>query len=373
MLTILHTADLHLGYISGQLDAETARRLARARLGAVDTILGLAQQYDVRAVVCAGDIFDTEQPEQDWWRGLAAAFTRNPGWHCPVILLPGNHDPLIRESVYERGHAFRRALPPWVHVVDRDDFELELGPGAVLYAKPCRSRAGADDPTLGLPDRIAGDERIRIGVVHGSVFDLPDSQTHFPIARDATRLRSLDYLAIGDWHGFRVISENAIAPIVYPGAPEPMNFGEHGAGHVAIVNFRGRGVAPRIRKERVARWTWRDETVNSIVELRKLATGDLSTTILRLHLDMTVSINENDEITGILRLLKGTLASHGRAAALIEDRTKLCIEASVAESNFDDAPDTIREVAAALREQSAGCEKSRRALVTLYLMWNEVR
>ncbi|MEO8594634.1 MAG: metallophosphoesterase [Candidatus Solibacter sp.] len=373
MLTILHTADLHLGYISRQFDAETARKLARARLGAVDTILGLAQQYNVRAVVCAGDIFDSAQPEQDWWRGLAAAFTRNSGWNCPVILLPGNHDPLIRESVYERGHAFRRTLPPWVHVVDRDDFELELGPDAVLYAKPCRSTAGADDPALALPDRIAGDERVRIGVVHGSAFDLPGCQTNFPIARDATQQRSLDYLAIGDWHGFRVIPEDSIAPMVYPGAPEPTNFREHGAGHVAIVHFRGRGIAPRIRKERVARWTWRDETVNNIVALRKLATEDLATTILRLHLDMTASIGENEEITGILRSLAGTLASHGRAAALIEDRSKLRVEASLAESNFDDAPDTVREVAAALKDQSAGCEKSRRALVALYRMWKEVR
>ena len=54
MLTILHTADLHLGHVSRQLDAETAKRLARARLGAVDTILGLAQQYDVGAILCAG-------------------------------------------------------------------------------------------------------------------------------------------------------------------------------------------------------------------------------------------------------------------------------------------------------------------------------
>ena len=52
MLTILHTTDLHLGHISSQLDGETARKLARARLEAVDTILGLAQQYDVRAVIC---------------------------------------------------------------------------------------------------------------------------------------------------------------------------------------------------------------------------------------------------------------------------------------------------------------------------------
>ncbi|MCU1234272.1 MAG: hypothetical protein JWP63_2239 [Candidatus Solibacter sp.] len=373
MLTILHTADLHLGHISRQLDAETARKLARARLGAVDTILGLAQQYDVRAVVCAGDIFDNAQPEPDWWQGLAKAFDRWTGWNCPIILLPGNHDPLTRESVYQRGHAFRRALPAWVHVVDRDDFELELGPDAVVYAKPCRSTAGADDPALGLPGRAAGDERLRIGVVHGSTFDLAGCQTNFPIARDATEQRGLDYLAIGDTHGFRVIPENAIAPIVYPGSPEPTNFKEQGAGYVAIVSFRRRGAAPKIRKERVARWTWRDETVHGIVALRNLVTEDLASTILRLHLDMTVSIAEHDEIAGIVRSLAGTLACHGRAAAVIVDRTKLRIEASLSETDFDDAPETIREVAAALKERSASCEKSRRALVTLHRVFSEVR
>jgi DNA repair exonuclease SbcCD nuclease subunit len=373
VLTILHTADLHLGHVSRQLDAETAKKLARARLGAIDTILGLAQQYAVRAVLCAGDIFDTAQPEPDWWQGLVTAFTRNGGAHCPIILLPGNHDPLTRDSVYQRGHAFRRALPAWVHVVDRDDFELELGPDAVVYARPCRSTAGADDPSLALPGRVAGDERIRIGLVHGSTFDLPGCQTNFPIARDATQQRGLDYLAIGDWHGYRVMPENGIAPIVYPGSPEPTNFKEQGAGNVAIVSFRGRGIAPRIRKERVARWTWREETVNNMVELRKIASEDLSATILRLHLDMTASIQENDEIAAILRSLGGTVASHGRAAAFIEERKNLRVQASPAESNFDDAPETIREVAAALKEESAGSEKARRGLVLLYRMWTEVR
>jgi DNA repair exonuclease SbcCD nuclease subunit len=373
VLTILHTADLHLGHTSRQLDAETARKLARARLGAMDTILGLAQQYDARAIVCAGDIFDTAEPDPDWWRGLAATFNRRTAWNCPVILVPGNHDPLTRDSVYQRGHAFRRELPDWVHVVDRDDFELQLGPNAVIYAKPCRSTAGADDPALSLPCRADGDERFRIGAVHGSTFDLPGCQTNFPIARDATAQRGLDYLAIGDFHGFRVISENAVAPIVYPGAPEPTNFKEQGAGYVAIVTFRRRGAAPKIRKERVARWTWRDETVTSIVGLRDLAAEDLSSTILRLHLDMTVSIAEHDEIAGIVKSLAGTLASHGRAAAVIEDRTKLRTQPNLKESDFDGAPETIRDVAAALRERSASCDKSARALVALHRLYSEVR
>jgi hypothetical protein len=287
--------------------------------------------------------------------------------------LPGNHDPLTRDSVYQRGHAFRRELPDWVHVVDRDDFQLPIGPDAVIYAMPCRSTAGADDPSLALPARQAEDERIRIGVVHGSTFDLAGYQTNFPISRDATEQRGLDYLAIGDTHGFRIVPGNSLAPTVYPGSPEPTNFKEHGAGHVAIVSFRGRGIAPRIRQERVGRWTWRDETVRSLVELRKFASEDLSATILRLHLDMTVSIAEHDEVDGIVRLLTGTLASHGRAAAVITDRTKLRIEASLSELDFDGAPDTVREVAAALKGRAGSCEKSRRALIILHRLLSEVK
>jgi DNA repair exonuclease SbcCD nuclease subunit len=372
VLTILHTADWHLGHTSRQLDETTARKLARTRLDAVDIILGLAQQYEVRAVICAGDTFDTPDPAPDWWGGLAEKLSRKTASNCPVILLPGNHDPLTRDSVYQQGHPFRAALPPWVHVVDCDDFELPLGDDAVIYAKPCRSTAGADDPALGLPARAPGDNRFRIGVVHGSTFDIPGCQTNFPIARDATAQRGLDYLAIGDTHGYRVIPENAIAPIVYPGSPEPTKFNEQGAGFVAIVHFRRRGSAPRITKERVARFTWREETVETVSALRNLAAEDLSSTILRLNLNLTVSIAEQDELNAIVRKLEGTLATHGRATALIADRTNLRVEASQSESDFDSAPDTIREVAAALKEQGS-CQKSRRALVILHRILNEAR
>ena len=38
-----------------------------------------------------------------------------------------------------------------------------------------------------------------------ATFDMPGYQTNFPIARDATAQRGLDYLAVGDTHGYREI------------------------------------------------------------------------------------------------------------------------------------------------------------------------
>src|SRR3954469_1079997 len=118
MLKLLHTADLHLGREFSQLDEDDRRKLARARLAVVEQILALADQYGVDAVLCAGDLFDTPDPSEDWWKGLAKGLTARHGWSRPIVLLPGNHDPLVEGSVFDREHPFRQLLPPWVHVVD---------------------------------------------------------------------------------------------------------------------------------------------------------------------------------------------------------------------------------------------------------------
>src|SRR3954470_15055511 len=127
MVKLLHTADLHLGCEFSQLDADDRRKLARARLAVVDQILALAEQYAVDAVLWAGDVFDTPEPGEDWWRGFAEVLRSRAGWTRPVVLLPGNHDPVKPNSVFHAEHQFRALLPAWVHVVDSDTFELSLG------------------------------------------------------------------------------------------------------------------------------------------------------------------------------------------------------------------------------------------------------
>jgi DNA repair exonuclease SbcCD nuclease subunit len=372
VITILHTADWHLGHTFRQFDSEDALKLARARLEVIDRILGIADQYDVAAVLCAGDLFDTPSPDAVWWQGLANAFRRRSGWVRPVILLPGNHDPLTRDSVFDERHPFRNALPDWVHIVDRDDFTHELSAEVIVLAAPCRSTAGDNDLALSLPQREPGDARIRIGLVHGSTFDMEGYQTNFPIARDAAERRGLDYLAIGDTHAFREIPEGSRSPTVYPSAPEPTRFGECDAGYVALVSFRRQGDRPRIRKERVSRWTWREEAVRSMADLRKLLAEDLTSTVLRLRLQLAITLSEREELEAALASLKGTIATHGRVGVLVTDRTSLGLQLSSGEFEGD-LPETVRIATARLQEMAKSSKEAENSLVILHKLLHQLR
>ena len=155
MLKLLHTADWHLGRRFPSFPSEGQKKLSRARMDVVTKILEVARRNAVNAILCVGDIFDDPDPAPDFWQGLAKIFRAHPGPHPPLFLVPGNHDPLTPESVWAPGHPFRAQLPEWVHVVDRDDFMFELSPAAVLYARPCRSKAGENDLAMALPAREA--------------------------------------------------------------------------------------------------------------------------------------------------------------------------------------------------------------------------
>ena len=339
----------------------------------ISRILDVARRHSVHAVLCVGDIFDDPDPAPDFWDALARTFRTHAGQHAPLFLIPGNHDPLTPESVWAPNHPFRAQLPEWVHVVDRDDFVYELGPQAVLYARPCRSKAGENDLAMALPPREPGDERLRIGCVHGSTFDIDGHQTNFPIRRDAGVQRGLDYLAIGDTHSFRDVTENLSVPTVYPGAPEPTGFEDSGAGRVALVALFRRGLRPRVDAEPVAFWRWLDVRCRSLNELRRLlTTADLDRHVVRLHLELTVTLSEESEVERILRDLQGTDATCGRVGVLIVDRAGLRLQAGSAGAFPDDLPPVLKDTVARLDRLIADAldeserSKAARALAHLY-------
>jgi len=368
-LKLLHTADWHLGRRFPQFSDGAALELSRARMSVVDAIFGSAAHNEVDAVLCAGDLFDLPQPDPSWWEPLAEKLVRHARADRPVVLLPGNHDPLTPGSVYHPDHSFRHALSEHVHVVDRDDFELRLAPDAMLYARPCRSRAEGLDLAMALPAREEGDTSIRIGMVHGSTFDMPDFQTNFPIAGDAAMVRGFDYLAIGDTHAYRVYDPPE-HPIVYPGAPEPTSFGERDVGHVALVLFGRHRRRALIRPERVARFHWEERVIEDLPALRRLRDEDLQRTVLKLVLRLRVSAAEYDELEEIVEALEGTSSRHGLAAVLKLDRSALSLDVSDLGDALDGVPPVLADAAERLRARAQAegeeAEVAQRALYHLY-------
>ncbi|MEI9948328.1 MAG: DNA repair exonuclease [Pseudomonadota bacterium] len=382
VLKLLHTADWHLGRrfpsfvkaarAAGEDGNEFEKKLTRARVEVLERIFGLAERHAVDAVLCAGDLFDDPNPLPDWWEPVAEQFRKRAWTSRPVFLLPGNHDPLLPDSVWALGSKFRAMLPAWVHVVDKIPFEFDLGGNAVLYAVPCTSKAGQSDPTERIPKREPGDERIRIGMVHGSTFDLKDVQTYFPISRDAAIDRGLDYLAIGDTHGFRFVpADRRDPPTVYPGTPEPTAFDEKDPGNVALV-FVNRRRKAQVHAERVATWTWEEQCVASMAELRQLrARTDLSRRVLRLQVEMTVPAPEFEEAERILQDLEGTHAKHGLVGALQLDSSALCLETETIDAYCEGLPEVFQSAIRRLRATSEEldprrAEVARRALYHLY-------
>ena len=372
-LKLLHTADWHLGLRFAAVAPEQEVRLTRARLEVVGRILDLADSRNVDAVLCAGDLFNEPRPEEEWWKGLLREFQRR-SWTRPVILLPGNHDPLTQNSIYAPQDPFRRGLPAYVHVVDRDDFTFELGTTAVVYATPCRSRAGQTGLAASLPARESGDDRLRIGLVHGQTFDLKDHQTTFPIAKNAAVDRGLDYLAIGDTHSFREVEPDAKAPTIYPGAPEATKFGETDAGHVALVFFpRDRARRALVERAPVSVWNWKEVSCRSLEELRQLRADDsLRKTVLRLTLDMRLPLHEYDEATRILTELEGSLAAHPRVGVLTTERDRLRLDVTDSSAFTEGLPDVLQSVVRRLEEKAAvEPEKAERAIHHLFRLVQE--
>jgi DNA repair exonuclease SbcCD nuclease subunit len=368
---LLHTADWHLGHRFRGFDDADESKLTRERLNVVARILQLAHSRAVDAVVCAGDLFDTAQPTEEWWRGLASVLLEHARPERPVFLLPGNHDPLRTGTVWSPEHPFRRLLPSAVQVVDRDDFSHEFSRDAVLYAVPCRSQAGQDDLTQKLPARAAGDERVRIGLVHGQTFDLERHQSNFPISRTAAHERGFDYLAIGDTHGFRRVDTGTPTPVVYPGTPEQLQFDEVDAGYVALVFFPRRPRAPLIQRERVGRYEWVDATIHSIEDLRRLRNRPgLERSVLRVALDLEVTLEEELELERLLAELRGSSAASGRAAAVWLERRRVEIGTGDLTNIVGRLPPVLQHAVRLLQAQAASTSEhaapASRALKHLY-------
>lgn len=250
MPRVLHTADWQIGRQYGQFDSEDAVALTEARFAAVERLAQLASDAQVDAVLVAGDSFDAQTLSDRVLHRTFQALAAFPG---PWLMLPGNHDAALAESVWT--HARRiGALPANVWLLDTPEVTLLPDIGIAVLPAPLTQRQTPVDLTAWFDTAITPSELIRVGLAHGSVAGqlADDIDSPNPIAADRAATARLDYLALGDWHGLKRLD----ARTWYSGTPEQERFKDNGAGQALLVTIDAPGAEPRVEPRDIGQHGW---------------------------------------------------------------------------------------------------------------------
>jgi DNA repair exonuclease SbcCD nuclease subunit len=144
MPRFLHTADWQIGRQYGQFPPEDAIPLAEARFKAVERIAALANEHRVDAVLVAGDVFDTQTVSP---RTIRQLFNAMAGFRGQWIMIAGNHDAALAESVWTRARRLE-AIPANVDLLLEPATVKEYPAlGMAILAAPLTQRHTYDDLT----------------------------------------------------------------------------------------------------------------------------------------------------------------------------------------------------------------------------------
>ena len=231
MVRFIHTADWQIGKPYRRVKDEQKRfKLRQERLNAISRIREAAQMNGSKFVLIAGDLFDSPTPSSS---SVTEVLEIIGEINVPVIVIPGNHDHGALGTVWHTDNfkKYQKQMAPNLSLLlESDPFEIE---DAVILPCPLVRNKDNTDPTLWLRNfnwNTISISKPRIVLAHGSVqefggqnYNLEEetpSRANNLVNLDQLPIDEIDYIALGDWHNLKQVSENAW----YSGTPEPDRF-----------------------------------------------------------------------------------------------------------------------------------------------------
>lgn len=359
MISLLHTADWQIGRVFSQFEPDDAAALSEARFAVVERLAAIASERQVDAVLVAGDVFDAQTVADKTIRRL---FNATRGFAGVWVLMPGNHDAALTESVWSRARRLD-AIPDNV-LVCLEPTPVVIAGKFTLLPAPLTQRHTYSDLTDWFRTLPRSDVLPRIGLAHGSVQDiLPgDIDSMNPIAAGRAQDADLDYLALGDWHGTKRVDDRTW----YAGTPEADRFKDNGSGQALLVSIAAEGALPEVSAVSTGKFKWRqverhlavDSDVDGLVDI--LNSAD-SADVLQVHVSGT------SNLAGHRTLEVALNAAGARARAVVWDSAALRVEPTDEDIQGLHADGFVGEVLQELRAEQNGAdpELARNALLAL--------
>ena len=367
-MKFIHTADWQIGMKADHV-GRAADKVREQRLESVQRLVSVAQEKCAEFILVAGDAFEDNGVDRLLIYKAAKILS---GAGCLVLIIPGNHDPIVPGSVWHHT-AWASAANVSVFTEEKP-VEIE---GGIVYPCPIRDKFSTKDPTAWIPAETSN--LIRIGLAHGNVEGLPQSEQNQPIPRSFAERSKLDYLAMGHWHSTAMYpGSEGVVRMAYSGTPEPSCFGERDSGNVLLVEIDHAGSPPQIKPLQTGRLRWEGQ-VREIKEKSDLAAVRTEIEALPNPGDLLLSL----ELYGILyadnfqelRELEEIITSRPLFGRM---ETSRLVPAPQDRAWIDDLPPGyVREAAERLQDMSlSGRDEApiaARALLDLFVIAKEVR
>lgn len=232
-MRLLHCSDLHLdARMTAHLDTRAAKERREELLLTFGNIVETAKRERVRAVLIAGDLFDTERVTARTRQYVGQLITEYP--EITFFYVSGNHDRDVQPIFPED------ALPKnWVDLTGEGWSSVELRDEGVTVTVSGTSATGKDEIYASVPT-VDG---FHIVMLHG------DAKKSGGAATDKVCLhrligKGIGYLALGHIHSYRAEALGERGVWCYSGCPEGRGFDECGEKGVVLLELTPSGILP---------------------------------------------------------------------------------------------------------------------------------
>ena len=228
-MKILHLADVHLDRPFVGLPQPAAARQRQNLFDAFRRAVAVANENEVDLLTIGGDLWEEEHVRADTRASVAHELAE---FGAPVLIVCGNHDPLLPGGSYHRTH-----WPSNVRIVPlRSLHEFRFDDVSVWSV----SWGGGDLSARVLEHFTAPDDgRTHLALLHGTAPTAPFAEEaggYFPFDPQKLRESGISLCLAGHIH-----AASHARDVVYPGSPEPLGWGERGRHCVALIEI-GAGV-----------------------------------------------------------------------------------------------------------------------------------